>query len=222
MIQLNVSSNFSGEQIAKQMPKAFALAITRSATDAQGAIQRELQRQFTIRGPWWKKGNKFGIKVVPADKSATPITAEVGTNADWLSIHEDGGTKKRKSRGRTKSVSSTDETFKQLVSGKSLIAIPTKNVRRTSRQIIQKKDKPFNLKRAFAVNTKRGNILIMSRTGRGKKSEALPYYLLRKTVQIYRASTVIDPAVTAIGAGINANFRYAFARTITRGNKKKI
>lgn len=219
MIKIYVQSNFSSKKINQQLPKAIALAITRTTTDSQEAIQSELPKQFTIRGPWWKKGNKFGIKVRPAEKTSQPIHGEVGTNADWLTLHEGGGTKKRFS---TSSGSPTNESFTRLVTGKSLIAIPTKAVKRTKREIIRRPSKPFNLKRAFAVQTKRGNVLIMARPGVGKKTKPVPYYLLRKTANIDNTSTVIDPTIKTFRRRFKPNFEIAMRRTMTKTAKVKV
>ena len=219
MISLNIkiNKNFSFAQIAGQLPKATALALSKTVGDAQLEIGKELPRLFTIRGPWWKKGSKFGIKIKAAEKSDPTPTAEVGTDADWLQLHEGGGIKKRRmTTGFKKNLAaiSTNESFKRLVKGKNYIAIPTRNIKRTKREIIRRSMRPTRLTRAFAIETRRGNVLIMNRPGRGKKTKAVPMYLLKMTARIADESAVIRPGVKTILHNLGFNFNAALDKLL--------
>lgn len=178
-----------------QVSKIAALALTKTAQDAQTAVIGSLPKNFTIRTPWWKKTSKFGIKVKPAEKSDATPTAEVGTNADWLALHEEGGTKKRTGSGKN-------------------LAIPTTNVRRTKRDIIQKGSRPRRLKRAFVMQLKDGRKALFQRKGKRKKSTIKFMYLLQPRANIKERDTVIDPAVKSIGKSIHRNFYVAMDRVI--------
>ncbi len=195
MISFNVKTTKVDFIKPAQIAKIAALALTKTAQDAQTAVTESLPKNFTIRTPWWKKSSKFGIKVKPAEKSDATPTAEVGTNADWLALHEDGGTKKRTGAGKN-------------------LAIPTRQVRRTKRNIIQKGSKPRKLKNSFIAKTDKGNEMLFQRKGRGKKEQIIPMFLLQPTGKIKERDTVIDPAVRAIAKNIHRNFYIAMDRVI--------
>lgn len=91
----------------KQIPFATAVALTRTARDANEAVRASLTKNFTIRS----KGLIKGWRIDPARKKDWPnCQAGVGSkDAFWL-LHESGGTKRAKS---------------------GTIAIPTKLVKRT-------------------------------------------------------------------------------------------
>lgn len=195
MISFNVKTSKVDFIKPAQIAKVAALALTKTAQDAQTAVTDALPKNFTIRTPWWKKSSKFGIKVKPAEKSDATPTAEVGTNADWLALHEEGGTKKRTGSGKN-------------------LAIPTRQVRRTKRNIIQKGSKPRKLKHSFIAKTDKGNEMLFQRKGRGKKEQIIPMFLLQPTGKIKERDTVIEPAVKAIAKSIHRNFYIAMDRVI--------
>jgi len=190
-IGVTIKENITEAQLVKNLPKAVALGLTRTAKDGQKAVQRKLENKFTIRGPWWKPRNKFGIKMKPAEKVDNPIAAYVGTMADWLELHEDGGIKRPRG-GR--------------------IAIPSKNVRRTKRQKIIKSERPRNLKRSFTAKTKKGNELIFKVTGRGKRRKVTPMFLLKNRAKIKKQSPVIDP--------VRHTVKFTLSRNITQSMKR--
>jgi hypothetical protein len=61
----------------------------------------------------------------------------------------------------------------------------------------------------------------MSRLG-GKKSKAVPFYLLRKTAQVDRTSAVIEPTLKTVARRINPNFANAMSRVLIKPSKTKI
>lgn len=188
-MSIKVTKNFRHASIAKQLPFAIAKALTQTAKDAQSAILGELPQKFTIRGTWSNPKNKYGVKIKPATK--TKQTAEVGTNADWLKLQETGGVKTPKGEN---------------------IAIPTANVRRTKRQIIQRSQRPRALrgKRDIVLKTKRGAVLFQ-RKYKGKRSTLVPLYNLEPRARIRRVSPIIEPAKRTVRLRFKANFINALA-----------
>lgn len=55
---------------------------------------KTIKSEFTTRGRWMEPSSPFGIRITPAKRDAKEIEATVQTAADWLLLHETGGTKK--------------------------------------------------------------------------------------------------------------------------------
>lgn len=124
-------------KIMKQINFGVATGLTKTAKEGQKASHGALRGTFTLRGNWYAQSNKFGIKVKPAKRD--DLSAEVRTQADWLELHEKGGTKT--ARGGT-------------------LAIPQTAIRpRGSTKKIVTRLKPRNLKRTFVIKTKSGPVL---------------------------------------------------------------
>lgn len=189
-VSVKIKKNFGNAQIAKQIPFATAVALTNTAKDAQSSVLGELSDAFTLRGVWYKPRNKFGIKIKPAKK--TDLQAEIGTDADWLELHESGGIKRP--RGRH-------------------IAIPTNNIRRLKSGKISKVNRPRNLKRSFILNTKNGRVLFQ-RKFKGKRSHIVPLYNLEKRATIRKRSTVIEPSLRTIKFRLQSNFNRSLNRAL--------
>jgi hypothetical protein len=150
----------------KQIIFAAAQSLTEVAKESQTAVIADIQQTFTTRGKWYLPSNKYGIKIKAAKKNE--LTSEVKTAADWLALHETGGTK--------------------TPDGQHL-AVPTANVRRTKRQIITRSQRPRNLKRSFVIQTASGPVLFQRR---GKR-KIVALYDLEPKVKIKKESTVIEP-----------------------------
>lgn len=178
--------------MGKQLPFAIAKGLTQTAKDAQSEILSELPNKFTIRGTWSNPRNKFGVKIKPATK--TKQTASVGTNADWLKLQETGGVKIPKGEN---------------------IAIPTENVRRTKRQIIQRSQRPKALrgKRDVVLKTNRGAVLFQ-RKYKGKRSKLVALYNLEPRARIRRVSPIIEPATRTVRSRLKPNFMNAFSEAM--------
>lgn len=196
MISINVK--LTGERFDKQIPFAVALALTSTAKDAQSEVQKSLEGAFTLRNNWHKPSNKFGIRVKTAKK--TDLVASVHTEADWLELHEDGGTK-------------TPTKGKEL-------AIPTENVRRNKRQMIQKSQRPGALrgKRDFVLNTKKGRVLYQRR-GKGKRSKLVALYNLEPRAIIRKQSTFFEPIERTVARVLQSNFNDALERAYATAKK---
>jgi hypothetical protein len=75
-----------------QIPYATARAINETAKQVQIGEDDNLQKKLVIRSDWWAPGRKFGINIKPWATKQTQ-SATIGSQADWLRLQEDGGTK---------------------------------------------------------------------------------------------------------------------------------
>jgi hypothetical protein len=161
----------------KQTRFALASALTLTAKEAQAASIREIEGSFTIRTNWDKPSNIFGVRVQPATKQN--LVAIVGTAADWLE----------------KFMRHPEGVVVDLPQGK-YFAIPTKNARRTKRDIIQKGQRPLALlgKRDFIIKTKNKGILVLfQRRGRGRNSQMIAMYVLYPARKIHEKDVLFGP-----------------------------
>ena len=168
----------SAAKLEKQIKFGTAVGLTRTAQAAQKAIVDKLRDSFTLRNRWFEKGNRYGIKIKPAKVST--MEAQVYTLADWLQLHEGGGTKKPQNR---------------------FIAVPTENVRRSKKGIIRKAQRPRNLVNSFLVNTKKSGVgVLYQRKGKGRKSRMIPMYIMVPRAQIAKVGTFFEAAKQEIDA----------------------
>lgn len=110
----------------KQLPFASALAITRTAQDAQTKVQRNLPRRFVIRNKWVSGG----IRIKPGIKTSARRSVIVYSRDDYMVLQEEGGVK--------------------TPTGK-MLAVPAGGVPRTARGIIRKRDRPRNVLERYGV-----------------------------------------------------------------------
>lgn len=181
----------SVDRCKKNIKFGEVVGLTRTAKKAQAAVVDDLKSTFTLRGSWWMQANRFGIKIIPATKDKPE--AAVVTRADWLELHETGGDKK----GR----------------GGHRIAVPSKEVRRNKRQIIQKGQRPRNLKNTFVIETKKGPVLAQ-RLKRGPRKGLVILYGLEDSVPIKKESTFYEPIKDTVRKHLTEEIRrgidYAF------------
>ncbi|ABK45251.1 conserved hypothetical protein [Magnetococcus marinus MC-1] len=78
----------AADNLAKQVRYATALALTRTAQDAQAEVRRRLPERFTIRTGWVAKG----IRVKPAKKN--DLQASVRVLDPFMALQETGGAKR--------------------------------------------------------------------------------------------------------------------------------
>lgn len=162
MISTIFTVSVGDTQLDKQATFAVASALTLTAKESQTAIIKSLESTFTIRNNWDKPSNAIGVRIQPATKNS--LVAVVGTAAGFLEkfLRGDPG------------------SFVLKTPRGEFLAIPTKNVRRTKRDLIQKSQRPQALigKRDFIIKTSRGVRVLFQRRGRGKNSKLIALYVL--------------------------------------------
>lgn len=160
--------------VAKQVRFALAKSLTAVAKLGQAASISDIEATFTVRNGWDRPSNAMGVKALPATK--TDLSAAVVTRAGWLIHHE---------RGEDK-----------VPDGRHL-AIPSKNVRRTKRDIVQRSQRPKALrgKRDVVLPLKGGGLGLFQRRGRGRNSQLVFLYTLGRRARIPRQPTVIETTV---------------------------
>jgi hypothetical protein len=187
MYSVTVKKFGSEETINKQVRFATALALTRTAKQAQSAVITRLDDNFELRTNWSQPSNRVGIRITPAKKDN--LEAQVKTQAVFLNKFDTGDDK--------------------LPLGK-YIAIPTANVRRNKRQLIVKNQRPRNLKRSFIIVTsKKKTAVLFQRVGKNKRSAIRAMYILVPRAEIDRQPSFRQPIETTVRANFNRNFEAA-------------
>jgi hypothetical protein len=175
-------------KIEKNLRFGVAKGLTKTAQDGQEAVVDALKGTFTLRGNWWQKSNKFGIKIRPATRDK--LQSEVYTLADWLEKHETGGVKmpkgthvsipqwKIRPRGSTKKIMTQQRVKALLASGK-----------------------------AFVFESEKGPVV--AREGRVGRLEIL--YGLERSVKIRKQSTFYEPINKVVRQRLNRNIKDGIA-----------
>lgn len=177
MFNIDAKTNFVAAKVIKQVNYGTAVGLTRTAQKGQEAVVGALGSAFTLRGNWFQKQNKYGIKITPAKPDN--LESQVKTLADWLALHETGGTK----------------------TAQGDVAVPTDQVRRNKKLIIPRAQRPRGLgAKAFIIQTKHGPVLA-ARKGRGKNKQLVFLYNLKKSVPIKKQSTFFEPLEKLIKSG---------------------
>ena len=165
--QVSQTINEMAFNVAKQFTFALASALTATAKRAQTNTIGDIRNTFTVRNTWVNPGNAMGIKVLPASKM--DLSTAVVTRADWLIPHEEGATKKPQG---------------------NYLAVPTRFVRRTKRDIIRKTQRPRNLKegKTVVLPLRNGGRMIFER----RNKRLVPLYRLIRQAQIDEAPTLTE------------------------------
>ncbi|MBU1864267.1 MAG: hypothetical protein KKH94_11430 [Candidatus Omnitrophica bacterium] len=198
MLSMNVKMDISAASkmlnimAEKQLPFAFAYALTLTANDAREEIVRQLPQKFTLRSGWWKPYSYMGFNVRPAKKRW--LVAEIYTRADFMQLQEEGGVKHP--------------------SGK-MIAIPTSNVRTSLTQKITKARRPAVLLRrttrpGFILPTKSGPVLFRRVT----KHQVKALYVLTRQATIRPRLSMQETASQILQQRLYINFDRAFTEAI--------
>lgn len=187
----------SAAEIFKQITFGTAVGLTNTAKDAQKASVDAIKSTFTTRGTWFQQNMKHGIKITPATKAN--LQAAVHTLADWLEIHEKGGTKTPRGRNLT---------------------VPSFAIRpRGSRKIIRAAQRARALLasgKAFILDTPKGEVIARQR-GRGGRLEVL--YGLEPQVKIRRQSTFFDPIDRTVKRRLHPNIEAGIKRAFATMRK---
>jgi hypothetical protein len=163
-------------KVEKNVIFGYARGLTQTAQKAQEDVTEGIRDKFTVRTRWIEKGNKYGIKMTPAKKDN--LEAAVWTRADWLKVHEKGGTKEPT---RSKN-----------------LTVPTNNVKRNKRDLIRKNQRPRSIKRSFVIKTDGGQQLFMERFGKGKRSSTRVMYILEPKARIKKQGTFLEAAQKSV------------------------
>lgn len=170
--------------VAGQLTFALAATLTAVAKESQAAAVASIESTFTVRNNWDRPSNAMGVKVPPATKD--DLSSAVATRADWLITHEEGEDKVPTRAG-------------------GQLAIPTTDVRRTKRDIIQRSQRPRALSKAFVLRTRRGPVLAQWK-GRGAQRKLVVLYRLKPRAHIRKQSTVVAPTVRTFERRFNPIF----------------
>ena len=139
---------------AQQFKFAVAKALTDTAYEVQGEVRGNMPNRFTLRRNWIVRG----IRVERATKDN--LTATVYSRDKFMGLQEMGGPKTPLGR---------------------FVAIPTRAVRRTAKDMIKKADRPAALgDKAHIVEVKGNKYLALKkpRKGRGNNELRLLYLLV--------------------------------------------
>lgn len=162
MISQEIRVSIQGDpHLDKQTRFALASALTLTAKEVQAEVKKTIRGNFQIRNDWDIRG-PLAIKVRPATKQ--DLSAWVGTAFADLEkfMRQPSGIVIDTPRGQ-------------------FFAVPTKNVKRTKRELIRAAQRPRALlgKRDFIIKTKaRGVLVLYQRQGRGKNSRLVAMYVL--------------------------------------------
>lgn len=203
VIDLENSSALLGLERARrdQLPFATALALTRTAQEAQEAERDEIPRRFETRGTYLERGVRIKAATKRAPQAAVfwraPGGAARRSFADTLARHETGGVKAP--RGRA-------------------LAIPVAEPRRTKGGKIRKAALPAALlkrKRTFVAPFNRGaDAGIFQRVGKRRYPIRLLYHLTSETVRIRERWEFVDTARELARREYPKQFGKAFAKAI--------
>lgn len=167
----------------KYINNGISAGLTQTAKDGQKASVDAIRSTFTVRGNWPNQNMKHGIKITPA--RGEKLQASVHTLADWLELHEKGGTK--------------------LPHGRSL-SVPTFALRpKGSKKILRG---PMRVKqllasgKAFIMETDRGPVVAQTK---GKGQRLVILYGLEPQVRVRKRSTFYEPIEKAVKRNIHSN-----------------
>lgn len=157
----------------KQIPFATAVALTKTARDANLAVRPTLAKRFTLR----RKGLEKGWRSTRANKKDWPrIEAGVGSKEGFWKLHEYGGTKKPENaskmviptratkRGKTGKITPANRPTALLQKGKAIVTptaiLKTKAKKRDPRRILFLRRKSVRVKKRLGA---RKTILVETR-----------------------------------------------------------
>jgi hypothetical protein len=177
----------TADKILKSIHAGMAIGITKTAVEGKQAVQGAIRGTFQVRNQWPEKG-PLAVKSEAAKIKDRNPTATVGAGADFLALHEKGGTK--------------------IPRGEHL-AVPTENVRRTKRQIIQKgqRPRPILAKGAFVGKTRKGREFIAQRQGRGKNKKFKILYFLPTRARIKKQPTFFPVIQKVVNRRLHSNIQ---------------
>lgn len=94
------------------------------------------------------------------------------------------------------------------------IAIPTSNVKLRATGVVAKSELPKNLKKKVEITTKKGQQVLFTRKGKGKKSELVAKYILKPVVQLDKRTDFQSLTVQYVRANLGSTFKKNFEAAI--------
>jgi hypothetical protein len=190
--------------LQKQLPFAVSKALNETGKILQKKVTQELlPADFILAGhqrpargaPWWRPGTALGFNLQFARKSqGENMQTVLGSRAEWLALHETGGTK-RATGGR--------------------VAVPY-GARKSKFDIVTRARRPRRVlsKKAFIITMKDGLDAIFERFGRARGDIRLLYILqpsahIRPDLNFAKFTTA--EAGKIIGAIFEREFQKALA-----------
>lgn len=160
--------------MTRQVKFALAQTLTQVAKAGQKGVIEDIESTFTVRNNWDQPSNAMGVKALPATK--TDLSSAVVTRADWLIPHETGEDK---------------------VPEGAHLAVPSANVRRTKRDIVQRSQRPRALRgrRDVVLPLRSGGLGLFQRRGSGRASKLVFLYTFSRRARIRQRPTVVETAV---------------------------
>jgi len=197
------------EAMKKELPFATALALTRTAKQAQEEVRKELGRHFTLRNTFTANSIRFDS----AKKKDWPNPkAVVGSVSPYLAIQEEGGEKTAggKAFALPKGIrkSEAKQVPRSRWPGKIL---PEGNARipqggRTKGALNGKRSKPV----PFLMN-ERGGVGVYVRVRRKDRALKRLYRLTRETMHVKPTNWLTEPVSRVVTANLPKNFEQALA-----------
>lgn len=148
-VKVTTTKPFSTERLVKYINNGVAIGLTKTAKEAQDAVQKGLPSHFTIRNRW-AENSPIGIKIKAASGDRPSDGAEVFTKAPFGPRQQEGQEK---------------------LPYKNYLAIPIiPFARPTKESLIPKKNLPSNLKNAFILTTITGKKFLCIRKPKGRRA----------------------------------------------------
>ena len=184
----------TAEKILRQSHFGLAVGLTKTAQEAKAAVEGSIRGKFTVRGSWLNNNSPVGIKIKPASYKDVNPSAEVRTRAGWIENQMKGGT---------------------FFPYGNYFAVPTENVRRTKTQLVQRSQRPANLKNAFTIKTRKANVLLlMQRKGRGKRKQAVAMYVLIPQKKLKAVDAFKEPIEKVLKRRLQLNVKTAIKNAL--------
>lgn len=173
---------------AQQMKFAAAKALTKTAIEAQAEVKKNMPSRFTIRRQWVIQG----IRVERATKSN--LTATVYSRDKFMGLQELGGPKSPL---------------------RNYIAVPTRAVRRTPKDMIKKAERPGALgDKVHVIDYKGHKWLALKDARKGAAGHLRLLYLLIPRAQVKNRLGLRADAMKVARSRFRENLRDALAEAV--------
>ncbi|MHA1540048.1 MAG: hypothetical protein ACTSXQ_06205 [Alphaproteobacteria bacterium] len=186
----NNAADYLMQVAGRQVPFALALALTRTAQEAQKDVKRHIENRFVIR----RKSGGFGssIRIKPATK--TNLEARVHSMAGFAALQQTGG-KKGARDGR--------------------LAIPAyDDIKNVKRRTSKNSPAGYLADGAFIIRLRSGQQAIAQRH-KGRSLRIL--YFLRNKADVKKRLDMIETAQRTVGIEFSVMFNKTLREVIVKG-----